>query len=174
RSEINAVQSPLTKRLKCMALCSQSVPFSGRIRGGMRPGKKIIVVGIVNPEPDSFDISLACGCGTVEEAPPTDVALELCAKFENRQFLRKACVSGDAEKPITYISFIEDQPFRIEIHCELLRFRVFVDGHQMNGSLTITKLGLDEEGLWRMHLTEVVMEPCLPQSSHLAIMWTSA
>uniref|UniRef100_A0A8C7K3R4 Galectin n=1 Tax=Oncorhynchus kisutch TaxID=8019 RepID=A0A8C7K3R4_ONCKI len=151
--EINAVQSPLTKRL---------FPFSGHITGGMRPGKKIIVMGIVNPEPDSFDISLACGCGTVDEAPPTDVALELCAKFEDLQFLRKACVSGtwgDAEKLIPYFPFIEDQPFRIEIHCELLRFRVFVDGHQLfdfyhrvqslldidtlriNGSLTITKLG---------------------------------
>ncbi|XP_013986791.1 galectin-related protein [Salmo salar] len=139
-----------------------SVPFSGRIRGGMRPGKKIIVMGIVNPEPDSFDISLACGCGTVDEAPPTDVALELCVKFEDLQFLRKACVLGtwgDAEKLIPYFPFIEDQPFRIEIHCELLRFRVFVDGHQLfdfyhrvqslldidtlriNGSLTITKLG---------------------------------
>lgn len=29
-------------------------PFSGRIRGGMRPGKKIIVMGIVNPEPDRY------------------------------------------------------------------------------------------------------------------------
>uniref|UniRef100_A0A674DU26 Uncharacterized protein n=1 Tax=Salmo trutta TaxID=8032 RepID=A0A674DU26_SALTR len=29
-------------------------PFSGRIRGGMRPGKKMIVMGIVNPEPDRY------------------------------------------------------------------------------------------------------------------------
>ncbi|CDQ90299.1 unnamed protein product, partial [Oncorhynchus mykiss] len=77
------------------------------------------------------------------------------------KFLRKACVLGtwgDAEKLIPYFPFIEDQPFRIEIQCELLRFRVFVDGHQLfdfyhrvqslldidtlriNGSLTITKL----------------------------------
>uniref|UniRef100_A0A4W5PDI4 Galectin n=1 Tax=Hucho hucho TaxID=62062 RepID=A0A4W5PDI4_9TELE len=82
----------------------------------------------------SFDISLACGCGTVDEAPPTDVPLELCAKFEDLQFLRKVCVSGtwsDAEKLIPYFPFLEDQPFRIEIHCELLRFRVFVDGQQL-------------------------------------------
>lgn len=31
---------------------AQTVPFSGRIRGGMRPGKKIIVMGIVDLEPD--------------------------------------------------------------------------------------------------------------------------
>lgn len=63
----------------------------------------------------SFDISLACGGGTAEE-PPTDVALELCARFVDRQFLRKACVSGEweePEKPIPYFPFIEDQPFRV-------------------------------------------------------------
>ncbi|XP_018606214.1 galectin-related protein-like isoform X1 [Scleropages formosus] len=138
-----------------------AVPFSGRIKGGMRPGKKIVVMGIVDPEPESFDISLTCGCGT-EEEPPGDVALELCARFVDRQFLRKACVSGtwgEPEKPIPYFPFIEDQPFRIEIHCEHQRFRIFVDGHQLfdfyhrvvslpaidtiriNGSLQITKLG---------------------------------
>ncbi|KAG5831187.1 galectin-related protein-like [Anguilla anguilla] len=138
-----------------------TVPFSGRIRGGMRPGKKIIVMGIVDPEPESFDISLTCGRGTDEE-PPADVALELSAKFADRQFLRKACISGTwgaVEEPIPYFPFIEDQPFRIEIHCEHQRFRIFVDGHQLfdfyhkvpslsaidtiriNGSLQITKLG---------------------------------
>ncbi|XP_030636638.1 galectin-related protein [Chanos chanos] len=138
-----------------------AVPFIGRIRGGLKPGKKVIVMGIVDPEPDSFVISLTCGRGSLE-GPPTDVALELCARFEDRQFLRRAFVSGtwsEEEKPIQYFPFIEDQPFRIEIHCEQQRFRLFVDGHQLfdfyhlvrplsaidtiriNGSLTITKLG---------------------------------
>ncbi|MBN3304828.1 LEGL protein, partial [Amia calva] len=126
----------------------------------MRPGKKIIVMGIVDPEPDSFDISLACG--GLEEDPPADVALELSARFAEKQFLRKACVSGEwgkEETSIPYFPFIQDQPFRIEIHCEHQRFRIFVDGHQLfdfyhrvgtlpaidtiriNGSLQITKLG---------------------------------
>ncbi|XP_066552784.1 galectin-related protein [Amia ocellicauda] len=137
-----------------------TVPFSGHIKGGMRPGKKIIVMGIVDPEPDSFDISLACG--GLEEDPPADVALELSARFAEKQFLRKACVSGEwgkEETSIPYFPFIQDQPFRIEIHCEHQRFRIFVDGHQLfdfyhrvgtlpaidtiriNGSLQITKLG---------------------------------
>ncbi|KAJ8246180.1 hypothetical protein GJAV_G00264580 [Gymnothorax javanicus] len=114
-------------------LASKAVPFSGRIRGGMRPGKKIIVMGIVDSEPESFDISLTCGCGSAEK-PPEDVALELCARFEDRQFLRKACVAGawiEPERPIPYFPFIEDQPFRMEIHCEHQRFRIFVDGHQL-------------------------------------------
>ncbi|XP_036402872.1 galectin-related protein-like [Megalops cyprinoides] len=138
-----------------------TVPFSGRIRGGMRPGKKIIVMGIVDIEPESFDISLTCGRGA-EEEPPADVALELCARFADRQFLRRARVSGrwgEEEASIPYFPFIQDQPFRIEIHCEHQRFRVFVDGHQLfdfyhrvaslpaidtvriRGSLQITKLG---------------------------------
>ncbi|MFT7806214.1 galectin-related protein-like [Arapaima gigas] len=137
------------------------VPFSGRIRGGMRPGKKVMVMGIVDPDPDSFSISLTCGRGT-EAEPPANVALELCARFTDRQFLRRARVAGrwgEEETPITYFPFIQDQPFRIEIHCEHQRFRVFVDGQQLfdfyhrvtmlpaidtisiNGSLQITKLG---------------------------------
>lgn len=40
---------------KCNIYVYQSVPFSGRIRGGMRPGKKIIVMGIVDLEPDRWD-----------------------------------------------------------------------------------------------------------------------
>ncbi|KAK6489514.1 galectin-related protein-like [Huso huso] len=136
-----------------------TVPFSGRIKGGMRPGKKIIVMGIVDPEPESFDISLTCGDTDDSRA---DVAIELSARFPDKQFLRKACVSGEwsaEETPIPYFPFIQDQPFRIEIHCEHQRFRIFVDGHQLfdffhrveslpaidtikiNGSLQITKLG---------------------------------
>ncbi|CAB1343917.1 unnamed protein product [Coregonus sp. 'balchen'] len=114
------------------------VPFSGRIRGGMRPGKKVIVMGIVDLEPDSFDVSLTCGRGTEEEEPQPDVALKLSARFAERQFLRNS---------------------RIEIHCEHTRFRIFVDGNplfdffhkvkslpsidtvRIEGGLQITKLG---------------------------------
>ncbi|XP_051559446.1 galectin-related protein isoform X4 [Myxocyprinus asiaticus] len=84
-----------------------AVPFCGGIRGGMRPGKKITIMGVVNPDPDSFDISLTCGCG--------DVALDMCVQFEDREILRNACVSdtwGEEERSIPYFPFIADQPFR--------------------------------------------------------------
>ncbi|KAG9275455.1 galectin-related protein [Astyanax mexicanus] len=140
-----------------------TVPFKGRIRGGMRPGKKIIVMGIVDPEPDSFDISLTCSSNKEkDEEDKMDVALKLSARFADRQFLRNSRISGkwsEAEASIPYFPFIQDQPFRIEIHCEHQRFRIFVDGHQLfdfyhkvkslltidmiriDGSLQITKLG---------------------------------
>ncbi|TRY55416.1 hypothetical protein DNTS_034428 [Danionella cerebrum] len=116
-----------------------TVPFNGRIRGGMRPGKKIIIMGIIDLEPDSFNISLTCGCSEEKDDEGlADVALKLHARFTERQFLRNA---------------------RIEIHCEHQRFRIFVDGHQLfdfyhkvkslqainmiriEGSLQLTKLG---------------------------------
>ncbi|XP_034040740.1 galectin-related protein-like isoform X2 [Thalassophryne amazonica] len=139
-----------------------TVPFSGRIRGGMRPGKKIIVMGIVDLEPESFDVSLTCGRDTEKEESQHDVALKLAARFADRQFLRSARISGkwtEEEASTTYFPFIPDQPFRIEIHCEHQRFRIFVDGHQLfdfyhkvktlpfidtvriRGDLQITKLG---------------------------------
>ncbi|XP_077437715.1 lectin, galactoside-binding-like b isoform X2 [Vanacampus margaritifer] len=139
-----------------------TVPFSGRIRGGMRPGKKIIVMGIVDLEPDCFDVSLTCGRDKDKEEAASDVALKLTARFSDRQFLRSARVAGkwtEEEASTVYFPFIPDQPFRVEIHCEHQRFRIFVDGHQLfdfyhkvksltsidtvriDGDLQITKLG---------------------------------
>ncbi|KAM5253416.1 galectin-related protein [Hipposideros larvatus] len=135
------------------------VPFCGNIKGGMRPGKKVLVMGIVHLNPESFAISLTCG---VSEDPPADVAIELRAVFSDRQLLRNSCISGqrgEEQSTIPYFPFIPDQPFRVEILCEHQRFRVFVDGHQLfdfyhrietlsaidtikiNGDLQITKLG---------------------------------
>lgn len=135
------------------------VPFCGHIKGGMRPGKKVLVMGIVDLNPESFAISLTCGDS---EDPPADVAIELKAVFTDRQLLRNSCISGEKgeeQSAIPYFPFIPDQPFRVEILCEHPRFRVFVDGHQLfdfyhriqalsaidtikiNGDLQITKLG---------------------------------
>ncbi|KAM9316075.1 galectin-related protein [Gastrophryne carolinensis] len=136
-----------------------TVPFLGHIKGGMRPGKKILIMGIVGMNPESFDISLTCGDS---EDPRADVAIEMKAEFSDKQLLRNACVSGEwgeEESEIPYFPFIADQPFRVEILCEHPRFRVFVDGHQLfdfyhrvehlaaidtlkiNGCLQLTKLG---------------------------------
>ncbi|XP_026992294.1 galectin-related protein [Tachysurus fulvidraco] len=130
-----------------------AVPFCGSIRGGMRPGKKLTIMGIVDPEPDGFDISLTCGCD--------DVALEVSARFEDRHVLRNAHVAGswgEEETAIPFFPFLAGQPFRLEIQCDHQRFHVFVDGQplfdfyhrvhslmsidtiQINGSLSITKL----------------------------------
>ncbi|XP_024408492.1 galectin-related protein [Desmodus rotundus] len=135
------------------------VPFCGHIKGGMRPGKKVLVMGIVDLNPESFAISLTCGDS---EDPPADVAIELKAVFTDRQLLRNSCINGEKgeeQSAIPYFPFIPDQPFRVEILCEHPRFRVFVDGHQLfdfyhrihtlsaidtikiNGDLQITKLG---------------------------------
>ncbi|XP_029918087.1 galectin-related protein-like [Myripristis murdjan] len=138
-----------------------SVPFRGHIAGGMQLGKKIIVVGAVDPRPDRFYIGLTCGCGT-SRAPPSDVALEIGVRFRDRQVLRRARVSGtwgEIERGVPFFPFIRDQPFKIEICCERSRFRVLVDGQQLfdfyhrvtslkdidtlwiNGSVSIAKLG---------------------------------
>ncbi|XP_044045432.1 galectin-related protein-like [Siniperca chuatsi] len=137
-----------------------ALPFRGHIAGGLRPGKKVVVVGVVDSRPDRFYVALTCGCGTSREPPP-DVALELGVRFRDRQVLRRACVSGswgDADRAVPFFPFIRDQPFKMDIHCEQGRFRVFVDGQQLcdfhhrvtslsdidtlwiKGSVTITKL----------------------------------
>ncbi|XP_032147850.1 galectin-related protein [Sapajus apella] len=152
----NSLSSPVQAEVYFPRLI---VPFCGHIKGGMRPGKKVLVMGIVDLNPESFAISLTCGDS---EDPPADVAIELKAVFTDRQLLRNSCISGERgeeQSAIPYFPFIPDQPFRVEILCEHPRFRVFVDGHQLfdfyhriqtlsaidtikiNGDLQITKLG---------------------------------
>ncbi|XP_020514802.2 LOW QUALITY PROTEIN: galectin-related protein [Labrus bergylta] len=139
---------------------SLAVPFRGHISGGMCPGKKVVLVGVVASRPDRFYVALTCGRGAAGEPPP-DVALELCVRFRDRQVLRRACVGGawgDMDRALPFFPFIRDQPFKMELHCEHARFRVFVDGQKLfdfshrltslegidtlwiKGSLTITKL----------------------------------
>ncbi|XP_069580952.1 galectin-related protein-like [Brachyistius frenatus] len=127
-----------------------AVPFRGQITGGMRPGKKLIVVGIVDSHPDRFYIALTRGRGTSGEPPP-DVALELCVRFGDRQVLRRACMSGswgDVDRAVPFFPFIKNQPFKTEIHCEQSRFRVFVDGQQLFDFYhRVTSLG-DVDTIW--------------------------
>lgn len=139
---------------------SLAVPFRGHISDGMSVGKKLVLVGVVDPRPDRFYVALTCGRGISGE-PPTDVALELCVRFKDQQVLRRACVSGswgDVDRAVPFFPFIKDQPFKMELHCEHGRFRVFVDGQKLfdfshrltsldkidtlwiKGSLTVTKL----------------------------------
>lgn len=64
----------------------------------------------------SFDVSLTCGRDLEKDDLPFDVALKLTASFGNRQFLRRARVSGkwtDEEASTAYFPFIPDQPFRV-------------------------------------------------------------
>ncbi|XP_037328049.2 galectin-related protein-like [Pungitius pungitius] len=126
-----------------------AVPFRGHIPGGMHPGKKVVVVGVVDSCPDRFHVALTCGIGSAE--PPPDVALELCVRFRERQVLRRACVAGcwgDGDRAAPFFPFIAGQPFKIEIRCEQSRFRVFVDGQKLfDFHHRLTSLG-DIDTLW--------------------------
>nr|XP_046231975.1 galectin-8-like isoform X2 [Scatophagus argus] len=100
-----------------------AVPFRGHVSGGMRPGKKVVVFGVVDSRPDRFYVALTCGRGTSGE-PPADVALELCVRFRDRQVLRRACVSGswgDVDRAVPFFPFIRDQPFKVPTTRPVLR-----------------------------------------------------
>ncbi|XP_061685865.1 galectin-related protein-like [Syngnathoides biaculeatus] len=141
-----------------------AVPFRGHITDGLHPGRKVIIVGVVDSNPDKFYVALTCGRCTRDGEPPQDVALEICARFGGgqRQVLRRACVAGAWTRPdsaIPFFPFIRGQPFKMEVQCESGRFRVFVDGQKLfdfqhrvatlhlvdtlwiKGSVAITKLG---------------------------------
>ncbi|XP_068177953.1 galectin-related protein-like [Antennarius striatus] len=113
----------------------QAAPFRGHITGGMHPGKRVVVFGIVDSHPDRFYLGLTCGCGTSRGGRP-DVALEICVQFKDRQVLRRAYVTGSWDDPvgdIPFFPFIRGQPFKMEIFCEHSRYLVLVDGQQLFG-----------------------------------------
>ncbi|XP_061535123.1 galectin-related protein-like isoform X1 [Phycodurus eques] len=141
-----------------------AVPFRGHITGGLHPGRKVVIVGVVDSHPDKFYVALTCGRCTRDGEPPPDVALEMCVCFGGgqHQVLRRACVAGAwsrADSAVPFFPFIPGQPFKMEVQCELGRFRVFVDGQKLfdfqhrvaplhlvdtlwiKGSIAITKLG---------------------------------
>lgn len=109
-----------------------NVPFRGHISGGLSPGKKLLLVCVVDPNPERFYVALSCGVGS--ERPPVDVAVEVCVRFRERQVQRRACVGGvwsSSQSDTAFFPFIRGQPFRMEIHCEHGRLRFFVDGEKL-------------------------------------------
>uniref|UniRef100_A0A8C4ZBW2 Galectin n=1 Tax=Gadus morhua TaxID=8049 RepID=A0A8C4ZBW2_GADMO len=104
---------------------------NGHINEGLRVGKRLIVVGVVEPRPDS----------------PRSCAGRVSGRW------------GAAERTAPFFPFIVHQPFRIEISCQQSQFQIFVDGQQLlsfghrvprlqdidtlwiAGALRITKLG---------------------------------
>lgn len=147
----SAAKTSLSKNL--------AVPFRGHISGGLCPGKKLQLVGVVDPKPERFYIALTCGVGS--ERPPVDVAVEVCVRFRDRQVQRRACVGGvwaSVQSDTPFFPFIRGQPFKMEIFCEQSRLRFFIDGEKLfdfshritalpqidtlwvRGSLTLTKL----------------------------------
>ncbi|XDB59465.1 hypothetical protein ABFV05_013081 [Capra hircus] len=104
------------------------MPFCGHIKGGMRPGKKVLVMGIVDLNPESFAISLTCGDS---EDPPADVAIELKAVFTDR-------VEILCEHPRFRVFVDGHQLFDFYNRIQTL---YAIDAIKINRDLQITKLG---------------------------------
>lgn len=126
-----------------------SVPFRGHISGGLCPGKRLVLVGVVDPKPERFYVALTCGVGS--SVPPPDVALEVCVRFKERLVQRRSCEGGEwgpAQTHTPFFPFIRGQPFKMEMYCEQSRLRVFVDGEKLfDFSHNITSLP-DIDTLW--------------------------
>ncbi|XP_006632781.3 galectin-related protein B [Lepisosteus oculatus] len=106
--------------------------YVGEIKGGLKPSMRLIVMGIVNQQPKSIAVALACH----PQDPDTDVGLQVTVCFHDRAILRNAKVSGEwgvMEKNIPYFPFAAGEAFKMEILCEHQRFRILVDGQPLCG-----------------------------------------
>ncbi|XP_028677767.1 galectin-related protein A-like [Erpetoichthys calabaricus] len=106
--------------------------YVGVIKGGLKPAMRLIVMGIVDPQPRSISMNLTCNSNEEEK----DVGLQVLVNFLDRTVIRNSKVSGTwgkEEKSIPYFPFAGGEPFKMEIFCEHQQFRILVDGQPLCG-----------------------------------------
>ncbi|CAD7690848.1 unnamed protein product [Nyctereutes procyonoides] len=99
---------------------------SAHIKSGMRPGKKVLVVGIVVLRPQSFAIRLTCGDSEDPFANVTNFFLDLFIYL----FMRNTHTERGRDTGRGRSRLHARSPM-VEILREHPCFRVFVDGHQL-------------------------------------------
>nr|XP_033808233.1 galectin-related protein B-like isoform X2 [Geotrypetes seraphini] len=113
--------------------CAKVEQYLGEIKGGMKPAMRLIIMGVVNPSPRSFVVSLLCSpIDSIKDA--SDIGLQLIVNFKDKSVSRNAKISqewGTEEKSILYFPFTAGDNFKMEILCEHQHIRVLLDGQQL-------------------------------------------
>ncbi|KTG45235.1 hypothetical protein cypCar_00014960 [Cyprinus carpio] len=111
--------------------------YVGKIKGGLRPTMRLVVMGIVHKQPKSMVVLVACPSkGEGDEEIEGDVGLELKVNFSEKAVLRNARLSGKwgaSETALSFFPFAPGEPFKMEIVCEHQQFRILVDGQPLCG-----------------------------------------
>ncbi|KAM4664179.1 galectin-related protein B-like [Discoglossus pictus] len=110
--------------------CTNMVRYVGEIKGGMKQGMRITIMGEVDITPNRFTVGLLCG----PKESDKDVAFLLAVNFHDRTVSRTAKCSGvwgAEEKTISYFPFVAGHNFKMELFCEHQQMRVLLDGQQL-------------------------------------------
>jgi len=106
------------------------VPFIGMIPGGMLPGKKISIHGMVIPACNRFSVNLQCGPNV---NPRDDIALHMNFRYDQQvpYVVRNSLQMQQwgIEEGHGYLSFARGQNFEIQIHAEHDHFKIHFNGN---------------------------------------------
>ncbi|XP_051023689.1 galectin-8 isoform X1 [Acomys russatus] len=101
-----------------------SLPFEARLNAPMGPGRTVVIKGEVNTNAKSFNVDLVAG-------KSKDIALHLNPRLNMKAFVRNSFLQdawGEEEKNITCFPFSSGMYFEMIIYCDVLEFKVAVNG----------------------------------------------
>nr|KAF6285848.1 galectin 4 [Myotis myotis] len=104
-----------------------TVPFMGKLQGGLTARKTIIVKGYVPPTGKSFAINFKVGSSG-------DVALHINPRLTEDTVVRNSYLNGSwgsEEKKISYNPFGRGQYFDLSIRCGIDRFKIYGNGQHL-------------------------------------------
>ncbi|EPQ20081.1 Galectin-4 [Myotis brandtii] len=104
-----------------------TVPFTGKLQGGLTARKTIIVKGYVPPTGKSFAINFKVGSSG-------DLALHINPRLAEDTVVRNSYLNGSwgsEEKKISYNPFGRGQYFDLSIRCGIDRFKVYGNGQHL-------------------------------------------
>ncbi|XP_055052800.2 galectin-5-like [Misgurnus anguillicaudatus] len=103
--------------------CNQQASYKTIINGGLKPGKSVIVRGVVNPNPYRISFNLCHTYGVAFHYNPRfDENKVVCNTWDGKW--------GEEEFPAE-MPFKEGQPFEIYIFCTDDSFNVSVNGQHV-------------------------------------------
>ncbi|XP_067901395.1 galectin-8 isoform X2 [Heterodontus francisci] len=104
-----------------------AVPYMGKIKDGLSPGRVITIQGKVNKHPDRFAINLRV-------SDSTDLPLHLAPRFKEKAFVRNSFLNqswGEEERKMDYFPFNSEAYFEVIIYCGTDCFKVAVNGEHL-------------------------------------------
>ncbi|XP_045148850.1 galectin-4 [Echinops telfairi] len=103
------------------------VPFVGRLQGGLRVRRTVIITGFVPVSADSFAINFKVGASG-------DVALHINPRMKEGAVVRNSHLNGSwgsEERNVAHNPFRAGHFFDLSIRCGMDRFKVFANGQHL-------------------------------------------
>ncbi|XP_051867291.1 galectin-8-like isoform X1 [Pristis pectinata] len=104
-----------------------TVPYMGKIKDGLSPGRVITIQGKIKKNPDRFAINL-------RSSDSTDIPLHLAPRFKEKAFVRNSYLHqswGEEERKIDYFPFNPDAYFEVIIYCDSDCFKIAANGQHL-------------------------------------------